>query len=138
MQLGLQVVDVPQTLLTVEPGEVGGSLLQRVHGLLQHICSTKGISGGHLEMGTGGCGLGTWTAGCVWAEARRCQLAACHQHQSSAFVHDATVSQNRLDGFLQDGQRLIRNPQHQLQGGAETPSIANHVKDLKANRLELL
>lgn len=38
MQLGLQVVDIPQTLLTVQSREVGGGLLQRVHGLFHHVC----------------------------------------------------------------------------------------------------
>lgn len=51
----------------------------------------------------------------VWPEPSDRHLTAGHQQQGSAFVHDRSVSQNRLDGFVQNAQSLFRNPQHQLQ-----------------------
>lgn len=65
----------------------------------------------------------TWLTASVWPEAPHRHLTACHQQQSSAFIHNTTVSQNRFNGFMQDAESLFRNPQHQLQDEPGTDQL---------------
>lgn len=61
----------------------------------------------------GGGGLTCLTLS-VWPEPSHRYLTAGRQQQGSAFVHHRSVSQNGLEGLVQDAQSLLRNPQHQL------------------------
>lgn len=62
-----------------------------------------------------GVGAGTCSPVSVWPEPSHRHLTAGRQQQGSAFVHDGSVSQDRLDGFVENTQSLLRNSQHQLQ-----------------------
>lgn len=59
----------------------------------------------------------------VWLEPSHCHLTAGCQQHGTTFVHDCSVGQNRLDGFMQHIQSLLRNPQHQLQKRETTNAI---------------
>lgn len=111
-------MDVPQPLFAVQPGEVGRRLLQRVHSQHRRVCgetvsSVLRQAPGAVRYGSGFCSVTCLTLS-VRSEPSRRYLTAGRQQQRSAFVHDGSVSQNGLEGFVQNAERLLRNPQHQL------------------------